>query len=819
MAAALGSVVVELSANIAKFETGLSKAASVAESQMKSIDKSLGIVKTSLGVLGAGFVLNASFDKIKEKITGAIESAAGLQQLSERTGVAAGALSGLVGVAKLSGTGADELAGGLQKLSKAMIDAENGGKKTSASFAAIGISTDELKGKNPAEVFKKIAANLAEYQDGAEKLVITQNLLGKAGANLLPVLKDLADVGDLQVKVTDAQAKQADEYEKNLKRFGAASEGIYKVIALELVPVLNDFVKLLIKVQTETGGVTDEAKKLAKDGSLRAFFEDGAIFAAQFLDTLSTTRAGISAFITGIKLAKATFGTGENLKFGKKEDFDNNPVYQKQVADRAALQASYDADLKVLATGSDKYEKRLRETFDQRRRIADAAHGREARGAAVRKVIDTSGLGNENAPKGATGPKDDPAQKLLDGKLKAQEDFIASQNKLLGQREQSLQFYSGLEYITLVDELESKKRLIAETLKTNQDAYDEEARLLRERVKTADTEVKRQDARNKLQEVGKRRAEATVDANNRIGQSQQALLAIQRQFDLATIEANRQSKLQNNEAQFQIDILGKSTLEVQKLTAARQNQLAVDERIFQLRKKDPNADVSEAIADAADQQERAGKLIEASFLKQQSGAFGASEALRKYGEDAQNVGSQIESSLTNAFKGAEDAFVKFATTGKISFGDLARSIIADLARMQAKAAVSGFLNFLGNALANSFGPGVAVGNDASGAQFSQSGSDIRGRHASGGAIGTYGNYLVGEKGPEILSMGGTGGTIIPNSELSGGAPSVTINQNIQIDSRSDAATIRDSITRSVAMAKAEIADQIARGARQYTRLA
>jgi hypothetical protein len=123
-------------------------------------------------------------------------------------------LSGLAGIAKLSGTGTDELAGGLQKLSKSMVDAQNGGYKTAASFKAIGISTDELKGKRPDEEFKLIADRLITYQDGTEKLVIAQNLLGKSGANLLPTLKDLAEAGDLQVKTTTAQAAAADEYEK-----------------------------------------------------------------------------------------------------------------------------------------------------------------------------------------------------------------------------------------------------------------------------------------------------------------------------------------------------------------------------------------------------------------------------------------------------------------------------------------------------------------------------------------------------------------------------------------------------------------------------
>ena len=160
--AAVGSVVVELSANIAKFQSDFGKAAAIAEARAREIDKSIGIVKTALGALGVGFALSATFDAIKGKIQGAIASAAGLQQLSERTGSSVEALSGLAAVAKLSGNGVDELAVGLQKLAKAQIDAENGGKKTSESFKAIGISVDELKGKRPDETFQLIAKRLRE---------------------------------------------------------------------------------------------------------------------------------------------------------------------------------------------------------------------------------------------------------------------------------------------------------------------------------------------------------------------------------------------------------------------------------------------------------------------------------------------------------------------------------------------------------------------------------------------------------------------------------------------------------------------------------
>ncbi len=52
---------------------------------------------------------------------------------------------------------------------------------------------------------------------------------------------------------------------------------------------------------------------------------------------------------------------------------------------------------------------------------------------------------------------------------------------------------------------------------------------------------------------------------------------------------------------------------------------------------------------------------------------------------------------------------------------------------------------------------------------------LNGQRANGGSVMPYGNYLVGERGPEVLRMGGAGGTIIPNGVSSGGGVTM-INQ-------------------------------------------
>lgn len=269
---------------------------------------------------------------------------------------------------------------------------------------------------------------------------------------------------------------------------------------------------------------------------------------------------------------------------------------------------------------------------------------------------------------------------------------------------------------------------------------------------------------------------------------------MQRQFDLATSEVARQQAKANDESQFQTDTLGKNTLEVQKLVAARRIQLDLDERIHQLQKQDPTADVSQAIADAAIQQAKSSSLIEASYNKQRDAAFGANEAVRKYAEDASNSGAQIESALSNAFKSAEDALVSFVTTGKGSFKTFADAVIAQLARIAIQQSITGpFSSWLAGLLGGgssttgaSFGSGaIAIG-----------GSLYGGPKAAGGPVSSGTTYLVGEKGPELF-VPGASGAIVPNGALgNGGGGGDTYHYNFTVGDVATVSMVREAVSSS-----------------------
>ena len=159
---------------------------------------------------------------------------------------------------------------------------------------------------------------------------------------------------------------------------------------------------------------------------------------------------------------------------------------------------------------------------------------------------------------------------------------------------------------------------------------------------------------------------------------------------------------------------------------------------------------------------------------QRSFEFGWKKAFASYTDSATNAARMGEQAFVSVTQNLETALDNFVQTGKLSFSDLARSIISDLIKIQLRAQATAIFKSsgLGDLLGSFFGGGGGGGGGLFSTAPSAGGLKFL---ADGGPIS--GPAIVGERGPELF-VPRTSGTIIPNHQLGsamGNQPQIVYN--------------------------------------------
>lgn len=222
----------------------------------QSVQSSLaGLEKTAVGLgpifagLGAALTVGA----FTATIANTIKFAAALDDMAERTGATVENLSALSGVARIGGHDLGMVETSVIKLNKALHGSDDEAKGAAKAIAALGLSIEDLRQKDPAQAMLDIAKALDKFSDGGGKSAAAMAILGKSGAQALPFLKDLAETGELVGKVTAEQAAQAEAYEKNLNRLTASFGTAGKAAAYELLPFLEKLTGAMVTAKNESG--------------------------------------------------------------------------------------------------------------------------------------------------------------------------------------------------------------------------------------------------------------------------------------------------------------------------------------------------------------------------------------------------------------------------------------------------------------------------------------------------------------------------------------------------------------------------------------
>lgn len=155
--------------------------------QFEKAEHSIEKLAGGFAALGVGAEL---VHKYWEGLEESIKRGAAFGDLSAKTGIAVDTLQGLQHAAEQSGTTLEAAATGLKFLAKNAYEASQGSTELQTAFRQAGLSIKDASGRlKPADVLMaEFGDKLREMPDHAKRTALAMTLMGRSGAELLPML-------------------------------------------------------------------------------------------------------------------------------------------------------------------------------------------------------------------------------------------------------------------------------------------------------------------------------------------------------------------------------------------------------------------------------------------------------------------------------------------------------------------------------------------------------------------------------------------------------------------------------------------------------
>lgn len=327
----LGVLTLDLVAKIGGFEQGMDRAARAANRRMGEIEKralAFGKVLGTALVTGAAAAATALTAITKQ----AIDYADHLNDLNERLGISAEALSGWAYAAQQTGTDIDALGVGLKKLAKNMAEALDPKSQQASIFKALGVDVKDAQGnlRDLESVLPEIASKFKELDNATTEAALAQELFGKSGTDLVEFLNQGEDgldamrqrARELGVELGDSTLKAADEFNDRLSDLKSLALGVGLQLAEKLLPELNNLVKQFTDAATEGGKtqkfIEDLATSISGISKVVVFATEQFAVMVNQLAALRTVAEGV----IGLDWSKISQGFRQGLA-GQQQSFNN----------------------------------------------------------------------------------------------------------------------------------------------------------------------------------------------------------------------------------------------------------------------------------------------------------------------------------------------------------------------------------------------------------------------------------------------------------------------------------------------------------------
>lgn len=279
----VGTLTIELAANVARLQAEMNSVRGQVGGAMNEISRAVNVAKAAFAALGVSLSVGAFVSLIKNSI----EATASLHDLSIQTGASVEALSKFRDIGALSGTSAEQVSSAMARMAKGLAVANEESKGTAQAIKALGLNFEEFRRMKPDDQMQAVANAMNRFADGSGKTAVAMTLWGKAGAELLPFMADLAASGDAVATVTAEQAAQADTLTDNLALLKVSSQATTREFASAMTPALVEASQAFVDVMNGSGGLRETIRKLAADGSIERWTRSAIVGLTYVMDMLS----------------------------------------------------------------------------------------------------------------------------------------------------------------------------------------------------------------------------------------------------------------------------------------------------------------------------------------------------------------------------------------------------------------------------------------------------------------------------------------------------------------------------------------------------
>lgn len=275
--------------------------------------------KVAIGVTAAVTSLGALVVK-------SVETTDRVDKMSQKLGLSSQGFQEWDYILGQNGISIDSLQGGMKTLTNMTDELMKGSKTATDSFGRLGISMDDLKGKSQEEIFNMTVNALSGMTNETERAALANDLLGRSGSELAPLLNQGADAAEelrqrahdlglvMDEEAIQAGVKLGDTMDDVKNSFGMVATQI----GVEVMPmfqkmldwVLDHMPEIQKTFETIFGAVGDAIQWVMDNSNwlipvLAGVL--GAFVAFQIVSTITGLFAAFSAITTGVTGAMAIF--------------------------------------------------------------------------------------------------------------------------------------------------------------------------------------------------------------------------------------------------------------------------------------------------------------------------------------------------------------------------------------------------------------------------------------------------------------------------------------------------------------------------------